>query len=103
MHNMSLAGKCRITTDLWQENVELLTIQHSGWSDRLLPAVSSYSSQELLQVMHPTQGVYTSPLPFTGSDPQYNGVLHVAIHREEIGVVSCVSIIKALIRATFLL
>jgi hypothetical protein len=102
MHNRSLAGKCRITTDLWRENVELLTIQHSEWSDRLL-AVSSCSSQELLQVMHPTQGVYTSPLPFTGSDPLYNGVLHVAIHREEIGVVRCVSIIKALIRATFLL
>jgi hypothetical protein len=34
-------------------------------------------------VMQPTE------LPFIGSDPLYNGVLHVAMHREEVGVVKC--------------
>jgi hypothetical protein len=40
-------------------------------------------------VMQSTEGKPTPTPPFIGSDPLYNGVLNVAIRREEVGVVKC--------------
>jgi hypothetical protein len=40
-------------------------------------------------VMQLTEGKPTPTPPFIGSDPLYNGILNVAIRREEVDVVKC--------------